>query len=103
MECEFGRFREGVRGYFEDEDGEGMEGLGIEECGGERGFGGGEEVGEAFEDGHLMDELVDVRDVQGGGETDAGEERVTHWGGLRQYGGWSRRRSWWRWRCGGSH
>lgn len=32
------------------------------------------EVGEALEDGHLVDELVDVGNVLRGGETYAGEE-----------------------------
>ena len=56
----------GLEGFgrdFEDEDGEGVEGRGVEEGGGEGGLGGGEEVGEALEDGHLVDELVDVRHV----------------------------------------
>lgn len=61
--------REWVWGGFEEEDGEGVEGSrwvcgGIgEKCGGERGFGGSEKVGETFEDGHLVDEFVDVWDV----------------------------------------
>lgn len=56
-----------------------MEGRGGgEEGGGEGGFGGLEEVGEFFEDGHLVDEFVDEGDVGGSGEADAGVE----WGGL---------------------
>lgn len=67
---------EGGGGDFKEEDGEGDEGRGVEEGGGEGGFGGGEEVGETFEDGHLVDQFVDVGDVGGSGETDAGEEWV---------------------------
>ncbi|CAK9159717.1 unnamed protein product, partial [Ilex paraguariensis] len=48
--------------------------------GGERGFDGGEEVGEAFEDGHLGDEFVGVGDVGWCRETDSGENWVTDWG-----------------------
>lgn len=52
---------------FEDEDGEGLEGWGGEEGRGKRGLGGDALIGEAFEDGHLVDELVDVGDVGGVG------------------------------------
>lgn len=69
--------REGFGGDFEDEDGEGLEGRGGgEERGGEGGLRGGELVREVLEDGPLVDELVDVRDVGGSGEADAGEQRV---------------------------
>ena len=64
---------------FEDEEGEGLERWGSEERGGEGGFGGGEEVGEAFEDCHLVDEFVDVGDVRWGGEADTREEWVACW------------------------
>lgn len=61
-----GEERGGGEGEFEEEDGEGVErrrgGVG-EEGGGEGRLGGGEEVGEALEDGHLVDEFVDVGDV----------------------------------------
>ncbi|KAA8539294.1 hypothetical protein F0562_025986 [Nyssa sinensis] len=70
---------EGVGGDFEDEDGEGLEGRGgvvIEEGGREGGFSGREEVGEALEDGHLVDEFVDVWDVGLGGEAYSGEDWV---------------------------
>lgn len=68
--------RERSRGNFEKEDGERLERRGIgEEGGGERRFGGFEEVGELLEDGHLMDEFVDERDISLGGEADAGVER----------------------------
>lgn len=67
-------------GDFQDEDGEGLEGIGVEEGGGERRFGGGEEVGEALEDGHLVDQLVDVGDIENGGEPDSGEHGVSNWG-----------------------
>lgn len=54
-------------------------------------------MGEALEDGHLVDELVNVGDVRGGGEADAGEECVAGGGGVRENdGGLGRRR---RWRC----
>ncbi len=72
--------REWIWGELEDEDGEGLERRGVEECGGKRSFGGGAEVGEAFEDGELVDELVDVWNIRWGGETDACEEWVTRWG-----------------------
>lgn len=76
-----------------------MEGWGSEEGGGEGGLGGGEEVGEAFEDGHLVDELVDVGNIGRGGEADAGEER----GGFREGCGGLRGWSWGRGRCCGGH
>lgn len=75
-ECRVVEGSEGVWGDFKEEDGEGSERSGVEESGGEGGFSGGEEVGEAFEDGHLVDEFVHVRDVGGSGEADAGEKRV---------------------------
>lgn len=100
--------REWVWGGFEEEDGEGVEGSrwvcgGIgEKCGGERGFGGSEKVGETFEDGHLVDEFVDVWDVSYGGEANPGEEWVAHWVVFREVGvacrSWRRRR---RRSCGG--
>lgn len=71
--------REWGLGEFEDEDSEGLERWGSEECGGEGGFIGGAVVGKVFEVSELVDELVDVRDVRCGGETDACEERVTYW------------------------
>lgn len=84
----------------EDEDGEGgkrWRGGRREEGGGERVDGGFEEVGEALEDGHLVDELVDVGGIGGGSEADAGEERVSGGGGVwESNGGVGRRR---RWRC----
>lgn len=58
---------------------EGRRGVIIEDGRGERGFGGGEEVGEALEDGHLVDEFVDVGDVGFDGEADSDEERVADW------------------------
>ncbi|KAM1803724.1 hypothetical protein ACFX12_029679 [Malus domestica] len=54
--------------------------MGGEEGGGEGGLGGDGEVSEALKDGHLVDELVDVRDVGGVGYTDSRGEWVTHWG-----------------------
>lgn len=55
---EIGR-RDGVgergAGDFEEEDGEGLERARVEESGGETGLGGGEEMREALEDGHLVD------------------------------------------------
>lgn len=66
---------------FEDEDGEGLERRGGEEGGGEGGLGGDAVLRQAFEDGHLVDELVDVGDVGGLGQPDSGEERVAHWDG----------------------
>lgn len=71
----------GKRGWgdFEDEDGEGLERRGGEEGGGEGGLGGDALLLEAFEDGHLVDELVDVGDVGGLGQAGSGEERVAHW------------------------
>lgn len=74
-----GVFGEGFRGNFKDENGEGSERRRGKEIGGERRFSGGEEMSEAFEDGHLVNELVNVRDIGGGGETDSGEERVADW------------------------
>ena len=91
---------EWVRGDLEDEDGEGLEGRGGEEGGGEGGLGGGEEMGEALEDGHLVDQLVDVRDVRCSAQAHAGEDRLPLWGWVWQcYGRWG----WWRWRCGCGH
>lgn len=69
-----------MRGDFQDEDGEGLEGIGVEEGGGEGRFGGGEEVGEALEYGHLVDQLVDVGDIENGGEPDSGEHGVSDGG-----------------------
>lgn len=89
-------------GDFEEEDGEGFEGRGGEERGGEVGLGGGEEVSEALEDGHLVDEFVDEGDVERRGEADAGEDGVADGGGF-----WDHVWLWccgWRWwRCGGCH
>lgn len=70
-----GRERSG--GELEDEDGGGGERrrrVWREEGGGEGVGGGLEEVVEALVDGHLVDEAVDVGDVGGGGEADAGVE-----------------------------
>lgn len=67
---------DGVGRDFQEEDSEGGEWSGVEEGGGEGGFRGGEEFGELLEDGHLVDEFVDVGDVGGGGQADAGEEGV---------------------------
>jgi len=90
---------EWVLGDLEDEDGEGLEGRGGEEGGGEGGLGGGEVVGEALEDGHLVDQLVDVRDVRCCAQAHAGKQGVPRWGWVRQrYGRWGR---WRRWRGGG--
>lgn len=87
-------------GELEEEDCEGSEGgRGVwgEESGGERIGGGLEKVGEALENGHLVDELVDVGDVVDSGEADAGEEGVAVWGGVGKsdWGGGGR----WRWGC----
>lgn len=71
--------KERVLGNFEEEDGEGSEGRrGVlrEESGGERRFCRGEEVGEPLEDGHLVDEFVDMGNVGVGGEADSGEDLV---------------------------
>jgi len=57
---------------------------GGEEGGGQGGLGGGEEVGQAFEDGHLVDEFVDVGNIGGGGQADAREELVAQRGGFRR-------------------
>lgn len=70
-----GVFGEGYRGYFEDENGERSERWRGEEIEGERRFSGGEEMSEALVDGHLVDELVNVRDIGSDGETDSGEQR----------------------------
>lgn len=92
----------GGAGDFEEEDGEGFEGRGGEEGGGEVGLGGGEEVGEALEDGHLVDEFVDEGDVERCGEADAGEERVADGGGLWDHV-WFWCCCWWWWWRGGCH
>lgn len=47
--------REGIGRGFQDEDGDREERRRREEVGGEVRFGGGEEIGEVFEDGHLVD------------------------------------------------
>lgn len=57
---------------------EGLSGWG-EKGSGEGGLCGGEEVSQAFKDGHLVDQFVDVGNVGGGGQADAREER----GGFR--------------------
>ncbi|PON32068.1 hypothetical protein PanWU01x14_364430 [Parasponia andersonii] len=93
-----------MRRNLENEDGEGQEWRGVKEGSEERGLGGGEEVGEALEDGHLVDQLVDLGDVGGLGQADPGEDRVAHWGRpLRHGGGWRRSWSRRRWRCCGGH
>ena len=66
---------EGYRGYFEDENGERLERRRGEEIGGERRLSGGEEMSEALVNGHLVDEVVNVRDIGRDGETDSGEQR----------------------------
>lgn len=43
------------------------------------GFGGREELGEAPEDGHSVDEFVDVGDVGCCGETGSGKEWLIGW------------------------
>ena len=68
-----GVFGEGFSGNFKDENCEGLERRRGEEMRRERSFGGREEMSEAFEDGHLVNELVNVRDIGGSGETDTGE------------------------------
>ena len=53
--------------------------------GGEIRFGGGADMRVIFEGGHLVEELVNVRDVGGNGEADSGEQRRA--GGWRRSGG----------------
>lgn len=74
-------------GNFEDEHGEGLEGRGVEESGGQGGFGGGEEVGQTLEHRHLVDELVYVWNVVFGGKPDSDENGVSNWV-FRRRGGW---------------
>lgn len=55
-----------VWGNLKDEDGEGLKRRGSEEGGGEGLLGGGEEMGKALEDRHLVDQFVEMGDVRWG-------------------------------------
>lgn len=68
-----GVFGEGFSGNFKDENCEGLERRRGEEISGERRFGGREEMSETFEDRHLVNKLVNVRDIRKSRETDTGE------------------------------
>lgn len=102
--CEFwvvgdGGGRKRFSGNFDEEYGEGFEGVVFgEEGGGEGGLGGGALIGETFEYCHLVYHFVDDRDVGFSGEADPGEEwvvsREVHVG--FRGSGWQ----WW-WCCGG--
>lgn len=75
---------EGATGDLKEEDSERLEGRGVKESGREGGLGGGAEMGQPLEDGHLVYLLVDVGDVRRRGEADPGEERVEQGAVLRQ-------------------
>lgn len=92
-------------GNFEKEDGEGGEGgWGVvvrEESVGEGGFSGAAEVREFFEDGHLVDEFVDMGNVEDGGEADTGiDDVVACRNQVLRDDGRGRRRGRWRCSCG---
>lgn len=55
-----------VWGNLKDEDGEGLKRRGGEEGGGEGLLRGGEEMGKALEDRHLVDQFVEMGDVRWG-------------------------------------